>query len=85
MSLGVMTHHLLEMGPYSREPGLYTDRGGPHKNGLPTASTNIEAVLLGRPEIGAIFEKKLRDAYDYLFEEWQEGGCLGLLISRGRR
>ena len=34
---------------------------------------DIEAVLVHHEDIGAIFNRKLRDAYDYLFEEGQKG------------
>ena len=35
---------------------------------------DIEAVLVHTADIGAIFNKKLRDAYDYIFEEGQDIG-----------
>jgi len=34
---------------------------------------DIEKVLVRHEDIGPIFDEKLRSAYDYLFEEPQEG------------
>ncbi len=87
MDGGKMREFLGKLGPRPQTIGFFVSHSGlddgaksvlrravNSKTVVVFDRTDIEAVLLDRSEIGAILEEKLRDAYDYLFEESREGG-----------
>jgi hypothetical protein len=86
MNGGKMREFLGKLDPRPQTIGLFVSHSGLNdgaksvmrravnsKTVVVFERADIEAVLVHHEDIGAIFNRKLRDAYDYLFEEGQKG------------
>jgi hypothetical protein len=81
-----MREFLAKLDPRPQTIGLFVSHSGINKGGMAVVrrsvntktvvifgKTDIEKVILGAADPGLIFEEKLRDAYDYIFENSENG------------
>jgi hypothetical protein len=81
MDGGKMREFLAKLDPRPQTIGLFISWSGVNKGGMSVVrrsvntktvvifeKAEIEMILRGSADLGAVFEEKLRDAYDYIFE-----------------